>query len=197
MRAVQQTFPTALPLSLCDAKDQCRIEQDETFYDVDLVHLIRTAGDWVQDNCHVTLISTEFDIIADSFPTERRFKLPVYPVISIDSIAYVDATGTAQTLTGFQEALHELPAAIYPAVNTCWPDTQEEKVGAVTITLIAGYGADDSAVPNQVKHLLRLLVAHWFKHREAVLTGTISKEIEIAADNLMKILRVNEFEAWS
>jgi len=63
--------------------------------------------------------------------------------------------------------------------------------------LTVGYGNDDSMVPNLAKHLLRLMVGHWFKHREAVLTGIVSKEIELAADNLMKMLRVNEFEAFA
>lgn len=197
MRVQQVTYPTALPISLSDIKDHLRIEQSETAYDSDLTHLVRTAAEWVQDNCHIWLINTEILATFETFPNCRQFKLPAYPIQTIDSVKYDNLGGTETTLTGYQSDLVQVPASIYPAISTTWPDTEIENIGAVRIEMTVGYGNDDSTVPNLVKHLLRLMVGHWFKHREAVLTGIVSKEIELAADNLMKMLRVNEFEAFA
>jgi hypothetical protein len=43
----------------------------------------------------------------------------------------------------------------------------------------AGYGAA-SAVPDDAKQAILLLASHWVENREAVLSGTISKEIELS-----------------
>lgn len=40
-------------------------------------------------------------------------------------------------------------------------------------------------VPGTVKQAVRMILGHWFKNREDVLTGTISKEIERASANLL------------
>jgi len=195
IRRIQQSFPAALPLSLTDAKIHLRVEATETAYDADITHLIRAAGKWVEDNCHVTLITTTFDIVSDKFP-EYRFDLPVFPVISISDFNYYDVNGDLQGIADWQENFDETPCAVFPYINETWPDTQAERIDAVRITLSAGYGTSESDIPVLVKHLIRLLVGHWFKNREAVVVGSISKEIEIAADNLTKMLRVNEFEAF-
>ena len=194
MRVRQITNPTAIPISLTEAKDHLRIEQSETAHDNDLTHLIRTAAEWVQDNCHIWLNETEIEAVFETFPEDRQFKLPGWPVQSVDSLQYDDINGTEQTITGFQTDLIDCPASIYPAVNVEWPETQDQKIGAVRVELTVGY--PESEIPHMARHLIRLMVGHWFKHREAVLAGTISKEIELTADNLMKMLRVNEFEAF-
>ena len=192
MRVRQITNPTAIPISLTEAKDHLLIEQSETAYDNDLTHLIRTAAEWVQDNCHIWLNETEIEAVFETFPEDRQFKLPGWPVQSVDSLQYDDINGTEQTITGYQTDLIDCPASIYPAVNVEWPETQDQKIGAVRVELTVGY--PESEIPHMARHLIRLMVGHWFKHREAV--GTATKEIELTADNLMKMLRVNEFEAF-
>lgn len=195
MRIKQISFPAALPLTLTEAKRQLRIEESETAFDADITALVKAANDWVYATCHVTLITTDYNAIFESFPQCRRFKLPGFPISAIESVDYIKPDGTLDA-AGFQLDSIQVPASIYPEVGEQWPEVQADRIDAITIEYAAGYGTTSAAVPELAKHLLRLLVAHWFKHREAVVTGTISKEIEIAADNLMKLLRVNEFEAF-
>jgi uncharacterized phiE125 gp8 family phage protein len=197
MKTVKQTNPTTLPVQLAAIKDHLRIEDSENIYDADLVDLIRTATEWIEDNCHITLIEKEITCYFDSFPQTREFRLPLLPIQSIESITYVDTNGATQALSSYQEDLLDIPAKLYPAVGQSWPTTQSEKVNAVIIEVIAGYGANETHVPHLAKHLIKLLVGHWFKNREAVATGTISKEIEFSANELVKMLRRNEFEAFA
>jgi len=191
MRVTQLTFPSALPIRLQDVKTHCRIEQEETVFDDDLSDLIRTATEWVEETCHLKLITTSVRADWDCFP-DYWIRLPLWPVSSITTVAYTDTGGSSATVTSYQTDLTQAPARICPAINATWPATQADKVAAVRVTFNAGYGADASYVPHKVKHLLKLLVGHWFLHREAVTTGT-TKEIELAAESLATLCRVNEF----
>jgi uncharacterized phiE125 gp8 family phage protein len=196
MKAVKQTFPTTLPIQLAAIKDHLRIEDSETVYDGDLTDLIRTAAEWIEANCHITLISTEYLCYFDTFPESGELRLPLHPVSAIEEILYYDVDGASTELTTYQADLIDIPAKIYPAINATFPDTQAEKINAVSVELTAGYGINETFVPQLAKHLIKLLVAHWFKNREAVGVG-VSKEIEFSANELIKMLRRNEFEAFA
>lgn len=196
MRLQKLTTPTALPIPLQSIRDHLRIDTDETAYDSELTDLIRTASEWVEANCHQQLISTQYLATWNEFPDENYIKLPLFPVVTVDELVYDDLNGDEQEITDYQTDLIQTPARIWTAPRSYWPDTEVERIGAVRLKFTAGYGANASTVPNTIKHLLKLLVGHWFKHKEAILTGTISKEIEIAANDLMLMNRVNEFEAF-
>lgn len=195
MRVTQLTYPTALPVSLKAVKQHCRIETDETEFDDDLNDLIRTAVEWVQDSCHLCLITTSFRAVWDLFPA-YWLNLPLWPVSSITTVAYYDLSGVDTNIASYQSDLIQAPAKICPAIAATWPATQVERSGAVRVTFVAGYGADASYVPHKVKHLIKLLVGHWFKHREAVGMGD-TKEIKLAAESLTTLCRVNEFVEFS
>jgi uncharacterized phiE125 gp8 family phage protein len=197
MRIQKTTTPTTLPLTLSEAKRQLRIEESETAFDAELTSLIATAEEWVYATCHVTLLTTQYLAKFERFPDTKRFPIPAYPVASIQSVSYYDEDGNNQTITGYQSDLIQAPVAIYPAPETDWPTTQVDRIDAVRIAFTAGYGSTAASVTNMPKHLMRLLVAHWYKNKEAVITGSISKEIELAADNVMKLIRVNEFESFA
>ncbi len=187
------TPPTELPLTLQDIKTHLRIEDSESEYNNDLTNLIEVAAEWVLANCHLTLLYTVYRCYFDKF--ETPLKLPVYPVGGIQPINYVDVDGNSQTISSYQLDFLDCPAKVYPAIDAEWPELQEGKINPISIDVNAGIAEEVSGVPALAKHLIRLLVAHWFVHREAVGTGT-TKEIEFSANELVKMLRVNEFEAF-
>lgn len=193
MRLIQKTQPTTLPIDLSEAKDQLRIEITEDAFDADLTHLIKTASDWVTASCNIILGAAEYESIFESFPCgAEKFYLPGFPISEVTEIEYFDREGQFATVGAWQLQNIQAPCFIAPTPGSEWPQTREGLINAVKVKMVAGY----PVVPSMAKHLIRLLVAHWFKNREAVLTGETSKEIEIAADNLMKILNVNEFVSF-
>ncbi len=195
MRLTKLTDPTTLPVSLSDVKDHLRIEQDEVDYDNDLKELIYAAGSYVAEETHSTLITTQFTAKWDCFSSEVM-KIPGWPIISIDSIQYVDDDGVTQTLSPslYRTELVQCPATIRPAISEDWPSTEADAIDAVTVTFTAGYGAAASDVPYMFRAMIKLLVAHWFKHREAV--GSSNTPIKIAFDALRDQLRVNEWQEF-
>jgi len=45
-------------------------------------------------------------------------------------------------------------------------------------------------VPEKVKSAIKLLVGHWYKNREAVVTGTVPRPLEMAVQSLLSQNRV-------
>ena len=197
MRLTSLTSPTTLPISLVSIKDHLRIERDESFYDSDLTELIYAARDYIQEETHLTIINTQFSATWDCWPAEK-VHIPAWPIVSVDSITYTDVDGNAQTLSTslYRTSLVQVPAYVIPAISDDWPDLLLDAIDAVNVNFTAGYGTAATDVPYMVRHLFKLLVGHWFKNREAVLTGTVSKQIELAFESLKNIARVNEFEEF-
>lgn len=195
MELVYLTNPTTLPLTLAEAKKQLELPASETVHDAYVTTLIRRAARMVEGETHNTLIETQFRATWDLWPTRGRFAFPGWPIVSVDKIGYYDKDGAVQTLTPseFQWQIEQWPATVQPLYNETWPELEPGKVGAVSIELTAGWGVDDTTQPPEVHHAIAVLVAHWFEHREAVVTGTISKEIELAWNALVTQIRVNEF----
>ena len=195
---ISKTASTSLPISVADAKRHLHIEQIETYYDADLEAYINAAREYIEDFTNLTLFNTTITAKWNRFPSSpmEPLRLPAWPVSSVTSMAYRDVDGDAVTITvasGVQTSLASVPAYILPLPETEWPETQVDRVDAVTVVFVAGYGTTDATVPHRIKQAAKLLVGHWFKNREAVLTGTISKEIELAVHSLLNQIRVNEF----
>lgn len=195
---VSKTASTELAISVADAKRHLQIEQIETHYDADIDAYIRTAQEYIEEFTNLTLFQTTVTAKWNRFPSSitEPFRLPAWPVSDVTSISYRDTDGTSVNLskaTDVQLSLQSVPAFIAPLPDAEWPDTQVDRVDAVTIVFIAGYGPTSTTVPHRIRQAIKLLVGHWFKHREAVVTGTISKEIELAVHSLLNQIRVNEF----
>jgi uncharacterized phiE125 gp8 family phage protein len=194
---VSKTASTELAISVADAKRHLHIEQIETYYDADIEAYINAAREYVEDFTNLTLFNTTITAKWNRFPSSMEpLRLPAWPVSSVTSIAYRDTDGTSQSIvpaSGVQTSLGSVPAFILPLPEEEWPNTQTDRVDAVTVVFVAGYGTTTATVPHRIKQAVKLLVAHWFKNREAVVTGTISKEIELAVHSLLNQIRVNEF----
>lgn len=67
--------------------------------------------------------------------------------------------------------------------------------GAIAVDITgAGSGANFiGEIPQRYIHAMKLLISHWYENREAVVAGTISKEIELAFNSLVGIDRRMEF----
>jgi len=113
---------------------------------------------------------------------------PCGPVASITSVAYIDESGTAQSLvenTDYTlDKAHE-PARIYPVYGTDWPDLRNQR-NAVTITYVAGYGLTGSTVPAPLVDAMYLLIGDAYEFKQTAV---------LAGGALMKVVSPVAFEA--
>lgn len=191
------------PISVTEAKDHLRVvdDGDDNTY---IGALIDAATAWCEDFCDRTFADKQYTVAFDDFPA-LRVELPRPPVrlhataaSATVTISYVDTGGTTQTLTWSQSGTQNfrldrdhVPALIYPLYLQNWPSVRLDDK-SVQITYLAGYGSPQS-VPPGARHAIKMLVGHWYANREAVLTGTISKEIELAVAALLSPLKWKQY----
>lgn len=174
------------PVTLAEAKAHMRISSSDD--DTPITGLISAATKYAQDFQHRQFVTATYDLFLDRFVPQILIPLP--PTQSITTVKYTDGTGTQQTLasTGYQLDTNSEPARLRKSFDASWPTTRQE-MEAVEIRFICGYGLS-SAVPEDTKTAIKMLVAHWFENAEATSTGPNLKEIPIGVDRLLWMDRV-------
>ena len=96
--------------------------------------------------------------------TGRTISLPRPPLQSIVSVVYSDTDNVLQTLPNTVYAVDTLsePGQLYLLPRQVWPSTSSIP-NAVKITYVAGW-AKPGLVPESIRALLLLLVAHLYKN---------------------------------
>lgn len=169
---VVHAAPAVEPVSLADAKVQCRVDtSDEDTY---ISALITMSRQYIEQILDVALITQTLEARYDSFPL-WEIVLPRVPMGSgTVTVVYRDEAGNDQTITSaasaFQVDYRATPGRIYPLYNGVWPAVRGDE-NSVTVRWQAGYGASGSDVPMLFRQLCLLQVAHLFEHRQPVVAG--------------------------
>lgn len=95
-------------------------------------------------------------------------ELPVPPLISVESITYIDEVGQTQTLdpSTYRVDPYSTPGRIIPLQD--WPKLGTNYSG-ITILFTAGY----STVPASVKNAMKLIIGSLYENRESVAQGQL------------------------
>lgn len=160
--------PSVEPVSLAEARAQCRI--DGTDEDDLLSIYIAAAREAAEHRTNRRFITQTWLQTLDEFPVTSDIKLLVPPVASVTSVTYVDPEGTTQTLasTAYVLDANAQPAGwLLPADGTEWPDT-DDVINAVQITLVCGYGASGSSVPTALRNWMLMTIGYLYAQREAI-----------------------------
>lgn len=162
------TDATVEPVSLLDAKVHLREPLEDADNDAYIAALITTARLDAEHRLQRTLISTVWRLTLDAFPPgDDAIRLAMGPVISVQSITYVDEAGTTQTLASDQyrvDLAGDVPR-ITPAYGLSWP-IPRQVTAAVQVNYTAGYGATAAAVPAPIKSWIKLAVGDMYERRE-------------------------------
>lgn len=191
------TPPTADPLTLLEVKAHCRVDIDD---DGLIAGYLLAARVHIENETRRAFMTQTWELtIDDRWPAERvngswrhRVVLPRPPMLSVESITYVDQLGATQTLAVDQYLAAKSDTdewVIRPAYGVNWPGVREQ-MAAITITFVAGYGANPSDVPEPLRQAMLLLVGHMYENREAINVGNIVTELPLAVQSLMFPYRV-------
>ena len=170
------------PVSLADMKLHLKIDSGMTADDTLITTLISAATTYCEEFQHRAYITQTRIDYYDRFPL--FFHVPYPPLISVTSIIYIDTNGDEQTLNAdqYRVDIGNQPGRVTEAYNVTWPDTRDI-TNAVVLTYSAGYGAA-AAVPDTIKAAIKLLVGHWYEHRESVSDITVM-ELPMAVESLL------------
>lgn len=151
------TAPATEPVTLAEAKLQCRI--DDATDDALITSLIIAAREQCEHILQRALITQTWENVLDGFPSDNDIELLNPPIIAITSIKYIDAaTANEVTLASNQYSLDKdsEPGWVMPAYGVTWPATLDI-ANAVRVRYTAGYGAA-ADVPAAIKNWILLAV---------------------------------------
>jgi uncharacterized phiE125 gp8 family phage protein len=166
--------PASEPVSLVEAKAQCRVDGSDS--DGELNLYISAARTFVEEYTGTKLVSQTVLMQGRDFCDLRS--LPIAPIISISSVKYLDAAGDEQTLdTAVYEAVTAgLEPHIRLMVGQSWPSIRCAS-DAVRVTAVCGY----SSLPAPIKSAILLIISSWFD----------SRDIGPVPDGAMSLLNTN------
>lgn len=172
MGLVQVTAPTTEPVSRTEAKDHVR--ETGTTQDALIDELIKAARILCENATSRSFITQTWRLTMDDFPRDGSpIRLDRPPLVSVESVKYIDSTGVEQTLASGEYVVDTstLYGEIVLAYGATWPNVRAGR-GAVTVNYTAGYGAA-AAVPETIKAAIKLTLADLYEVRESSIVGTI------------------------
>lgn len=197
MALSRSAAPTDLPVSLAEAKAHLRVEASYTTDDADIASCLAAVVDMLdgpEGLLNRALITQTLTLTMDCFPgtvydergfqvfsslaTPSAFDLPLPPMRSVTSIAYLDTNGDSQTLaaSGYRVLNANNPTRrgrVELAYGSTWPSTRPIEQ-AVTVTYSAGFG-DATAVPDHYKRLIMVLAKELYDHRTPLVPENLTR----------------------
>ncbi|MEM8863997.1 MAG: head-tail connector protein [Planctomycetota bacterium] len=137
-----------------------------------LTLLISAARELCEHETNRALIRATYKQTFAGFPACGPLVLDRPPLVSVTSIEYVGTDGQVATVAtdDYEVSAVGDPGRISLAHGKSWPSVLSTAAEPVTVTFVAGY---DEA-PHRIKQAIRLLVSHWYEHREAVTERTMA-----------------------
>jgi uncharacterized phiE125 gp8 family phage protein len=187
MGSVRIAAPATAAVTLVDAQRQTRSSSAED--NAVLEDAIAAATEHVEADTWRRFITQGWRQTFDAWPSvAMRLRFP--PLVSVQSVKYVDPNGVLQTLDSsvYLVRTMETPGEIRLKRGQSWPAIADEP-DAVRVEFTCGYG-DITAVPPAARRAILMLVGTMFAHRESVITGTIVAELPHGYELLVGPLRV-------
>lgn len=186
-RPVLVTAPTTTPVTLTEVKAQLDISYTEK--DTYLNGLIAAAVSHLDGWSGILGLCLESQTWRQDFDVFARcLRLPLFPVIEIDEITYLDAAGDEQIVSESDYSLLEDAIGAYVRFKDsfAFPSVYAEGP-AVSITYSAGHAQAESVstVDAAIKQAILLLIRHWFDNPGAVVVGVSAQKLPFAVDALL------------
>lgn len=159
--------PDFEPVTLDEMKLALKVD---TADDDDLIsEMISSAREWIEDHTGQRIMKQTVVVVMDVIPA--FLKLYVGPILSIDSITYLNDAGDETVLDSslFSADLKSTPKRI---LFTDIPSIKSEVLGGVEITLTCGFSdsatesVQQMAVPAKIKRAIKYLVTTFYQRRE-------------------------------
>ena len=170
-----KTAPADKPLTIQEISDHLYII-DDTTWDTHLELLISAATAWTEQYLQRKLITQTWYAYYDKFPS-GPLNVPFGTLQSITAVKYTDVDDTEYTFSSsyYDVDTDSIPGRIVLKDGQQWPTITLRPMNPVQIEFVTGYGLTETAVPEDIKHALKMLIGHWHENREnVVITNMIN-----------------------
>lgn len=152
------------PITLAKAKAHLRVVCDDE--DDYIAGLITAAREMAEGRLNRTLVQRQLTV---AFPAWCvRMALPKPPLVSVDSVVYLDTDGVEQSLDEYDVQEYATPAAISLSYGTPVPALRW-RPDAIRVTYTAGYA--DGNVPAPILSWMLLVIGSLYENRETLSAG--------------------------
>lgn len=190
MKTELVTAPATLPVTLDEFKAHIWTFYDQSS-DAHMTSLIRAATSHVETITSRRLVSQKWRGYLREWPWgDDPIELPFGRATEVTRFNWLGDDAVDHVLVAGTDYLAAV-AGQFPQVvpMTSWPSGALYVVDPIRIEFIAGFGAA-AAVPDDLKHAILVLAAHWYENREAVIVGTTVREVPFAFDALVSPWRI-------
>jgi uncharacterized phiE125 gp8 family phage protein len=154
---------------------------DDAGEDALLAGLIAAAEDHVARETGVALGAADHLLTLGAWPRDGVIRLPCPPLVRVDSIRYREPGGAELTLSPSGYVVDETHRPARVVLFERPP--LAERPAVIRVSYVAGY-EDAADVPPTLLHAVKLLVGHYYEHREATNTLTV-KHVPFAVESLL------------
>ncbi len=154
--------PAIEPLTLADVKNWVRVTDGAE--DGLLQSLIASARLRVEAATGRLLITQQWRLTIDAWPSSLVIDLPLMPVRSIAHLRIFDGSGAFIDVTPGLITLDAGDGRARLVLNAPPPSPVATR-GGIQIDIVAGYGDTALAVPEPLRLAMLLLIASWHAHR--------------------------------
>ena len=173
--------PVNLPISIALLKEHVKLDPADTSQDTYLELIIKAASGYCEKYTARTLINTTYETYRDDF-SSNCMQLRRSPLSSLTSVEYLvsDVLTTVDDTTYYITDSQSYPV-IYIKSDEAWPTDIDDRKQSVVITFVAGYGADDTSIPDDLKLALLNHCAKMYENR-----GDCSNDVSMSSDSCIK-----------
>lgn len=115
--------------------------------------IVLAAARQVEIDTQRSLITRTITGKLDRWPCKEVIYLPYPPFGSVTSVKYFDTNGDEQTLdpSSYEAKVSGDEGRIVPVPGGSWPDVKSDKLETIEVVYTAGYGANASDVPADLR----------------------------------------------
>lgn len=164
-KTVLVTGPSVEPVTVAEIQTHTIVTGEDAY----LGTLITTARRLVERYLNRALITQQWKVFYDKWV--NQLKIPFPPLVSVQTVKYYDGAGALQTLaesTYYWTVNTEDPGSIVRKYDASYPDLQDGRPDSIEIAFTAGYGAAASAVPEEIRHAIKVWVTDLYEHRGTI-----------------------------
>jgi uncharacterized phiE125 gp8 family phage protein len=199
-KTVLVTGPAIEPITTAEGRTHLNISgtSKDTYIDT----LIVTARRQIERYLNRALITQSWKVYYDCWKHELlipfgRLQIadgtpgPASPVVK-----YYDINGTLQTLTEstyYWVVNTTDPARIVRKYDATYPELQYGRPDAIEIAFTAGFGSAATAIPDEIKHAIKLLIGNYYEHRSDVVISQSVQKIPSYITDLIHSYKLYDF----
>lgn len=197
------TAPINTLFILDDIKNYLRLDTGDTSEDNLLLSFQSSAVSFIEKYTNRTLLTTTFKTYRDVFFNSQNcsyfdrygydyWELRKSPLQSISSIKYFNKSNVLVTVDTniYYNTLEDIYSKILLNYSLKFPSDASNKLQAIEIEFIAGYGDDATSVPDELKNAVLMLISAMYENRGDCIQSTCSQLANGSIKQLISQFRV-------